>query len=169
MPLFTGSRLGFGKAVVAVAEAAAEEAYQVEKSLRFNPDDSAYLNRTPSGTGNQKTWTFSHWLKKHEIGGTQGYFTSCHASGHGVILRINSDYLTFFDYTSGYNWQLASDKEFRDPSAWYHIVCSVDTTQATSSDRVKVYVNGEQLTSWSTSNYPSQNFNCNFTALLIIY
>ena len=145
--------------------AGGEAGYQVANSLRFNDDDSAYLNKTPSGTGNQKTWTFSHWIKKHEIGGTQGYFTSGHASGHGVMLIIrNSDNLSFFDHTGSYNWQLVSDKEFRDTSAWYHIVCSVDTTQATASDRVKVYVNGEQLTSWSTSNYPSQNFNCNFNS-----
>jgi len=54
---------------------------------------------------------------------------------------------------------LVTTPVYRDPSAWYHIVLSVDTTQATSSDRVKLYVNGSQVTSFSSSTYPSLNYD----------
>jgi hypothetical protein len=48
---------------------------------------------------------------------------------------------------------------YRDPSAWYHIILAVDTTQATASNRVKLYVNGSQVTAFSTATYPVQNAN----------
>ena len=69
---------------------------------------------------------------------------------------LNNDNINFGDYNIG---QLTTTQVFRDPAAWYHIVISADTTQATSSNRVKIYVNGNQVTSFANSTYPSQNYN----------
>ena len=55
--------------------------------------------------------------------------------------------------------RLITDREFRDPSAWYHFVLSIDSTQAVSNDRIRLYVNGQRETSFSTESYPSQNTN----------
>jgi hypothetical protein len=63
------------------------------------------------------------------------------------------------EYNSGYNYELVTSALFKDPSAWYHIVVALDTTQATASDRLKIYVNGVQITAFSTSSYPSLNFS----------
>ena len=157
MPLFTGSRLGFGKAVVAVAEAAAEEAYQVEKSLRFNPDDSAYLNKTPSSSGNRKTFTLSYWIK--ECGKGSSPYSNPHIlwSGTGSSTRggivhrgtagTDAGKLYLFNQVSGTtNCSVWTDSLHRDYGAWKNIVWSVDTTQATSTDRVKIYINGVEET-----------------------
>jgi hypothetical protein len=57
---------------------------------------------------------------------------------------------------------LVTNRKFRDLSAWYHIVVAIDTTQSTSSNRVKIYVNGVQETSFATEQYPTQNANLNF-------
>jgi hypothetical protein len=74
-------------------------------------------------------------------------------------LGFSSDNIDLFQYTSSFDFRLITTQVFRDPSAWYHIVWSVDTTQATSTNRVKLYVNGEQVTSFTTATYPSLNFD----------
>jgi hypothetical protein len=72
--------------------------------------------------------------------------------------------LEVFDYNSstGFVWQVATTQVFRDPSAWYHIVVDIDTTQATASNRVKIFVNGVQVTSLAVASYPSLNFDTSF-------
>jgi hypothetical protein len=69
-----------------------------------------------------------------------------------------SNALSFYDYTGAYNLQLVTTQVFRDPSACYHIVVALDTTNATAANRVKIYVNGAQVTALSTATYPSQNY-----------
>ena len=139
-------------------------AYNLESSLRFRSVANAYLSRTPTTAGNRKTWTISFWFKRGII--SSGNKTIYRANGGSdatgtYILLTSGDVLNVSTYIlgSGYAWQLLSNQVFRDPSAWYHLVVSVDTTQATASDRVKLYVNGEQITSFSTSNYPSLNYD----------
>jgi hypothetical protein len=70
--------------------------------------------------------------------------------------------LTYFSGVLVLTLDLLTTQVFRDPSAWYHIVWSVDTTQATATNRVKLYVNGEQVTSFTTATYPSLNFDTAF-------
>jgi hypothetical protein len=70
--------------------------------------------------------------------------------------------LHVFEYTTGFVWRLQTTQVFRDASAWYHIVVAVDTTQATASNRVKIYVNGAQITVFGTASYPSQNTDTEF-------
>ena len=131
------------------------------KSLRFNPTDSAYLSRTPSSAGNRRTWTWAGWLKVTEFPSAQCvFFGAKGSSGNAnVSLDFNTAALRIVFWNgSGVDAILTTTQVFRDPSAWYHVVYAVDTTQATSSNRVKIYVNGTQVTDFSSETYPSQNY-----------
>lgn len=144
--------------------AAVPSGYQISRSLRFNSADSAYLNRTPGTAGNRKTWTWSWWVKRSKLGTLQQIFSAENtASNYYFYIRfLAADTLEIFDYNAGpgtFLWQLTSTQVFRDVGSWYHIIYSVDTTQATASNRVKLYVNGSQVTAFSTANYPSLNFD----------
>ena len=134
--------------------------YQIERSLRFNSGDSAYLNKTPSSAGNRKTWTWSGWFKRAPIGGfVFGAGSGLMAGGAHTAFMFTSDKLQAYDYTgSGYAYNIVTTRVFRDPSAWYHIVLAIDTTQSTSTDRVKLYINGVLQTALDTTTYPSQNY-----------
>jgi len=134
--------------------------YQIERSLRFNSADSAYLNRTPSSGGNRQKFTMSVWAKRGLLSGDQN-FINVHSSVSGADgIRVDGPFV--FYLTDASNAAIVTTAVFRDPSAWYHFVCAVDTTQATASNRVRMYVNGVEQTSFSTANYPSQNFNTSF-------
>ncbi len=139
--------------------------HKINQSLRFEDGDTASLSDPSSGrsAGNRRTWTFSAWLKLSNLGsGTINYVfgaTTDNYSANWAVLYFGSDLLTFQSYTSSEVYQLQLTQVFRDPSAWYHIVLAWDTTQATDSDRIKIYVNGSQVTSFVTANYPStQNY-----------
>jgi len=131
------------------------------QSLRFDDGSSAYLTRTPSSAGNRKTWTISTWIKRSGLGVTQGIFSAKQTKDDTTALIIGTgDQLLFTDRPSDVrNINLTTNRLFRDVGAWYHIVIKVDTTEATSSDRVKIYINGVQETSFSTSSYPTQNYD----------
>ena len=134
--------------------------YEIQRSLRFNDDDSAYLNFTPSSAGNQKTWTWSAWLKRSaNLGSYQHIFNPVNG-GDGVneaTMRFDTSN-RFQVYDSGtYRGNLITTQVFRDVSAWYHVVVALDTTQATASNRLKIYVNGQQVTAFDTETYPSQD------------
>jgi hypothetical protein len=134
----------------------------VSLSARFNSADSAYLNRTPASASNRKTWTWSGWVKRTAVTNTgQNLFSTDNGSSTTIgQLFFNDAILEFNCYaSSAYQWRLITTQVWRDLSAWYHIVAVVDTTQATSSNRVKLYVNGVQITAFSTATYPSQNFD----------
>ena len=131
--------------------------YTIEESLRFNASQSSYLSWTPASAGNRKTWTWSAWVKRGAIGSRNVIFSAQSTNEHTV--RFEGDSIQIFRYQAGvgYTWNLVTSSVYRDPSAWYHIVVAYDTTQATASNRVKLYVNGVQVTSFSTANYPAQN------------
>ena len=141
-----------------VASALAGE-YEVANSLRFNDGSSDHLNNT-FGSGNRRIFTFSTWLKKSSNGLEMNIFNSNPDATNHESLRFNSgDVIEFFSYNGSYQARLITNRLFRDLSAWYHIVVAVDTTQATASNRIKLYVNGVQETSFSTETYPSQNYD----------
>ena len=146
-----------------LASAAVSGGYQVSRSLRFNSADSAYLNRTPGSASNRRTFTWAAWVKRSELGTDQNLFYAASSSTDTSHIRFDSDNtLHVFEYTTGFVWRLQTTQVFRDASAWYHIVVAVDTTQATASNRVKIYVNGAQITVFSTASYPSQNTDTEF-------
>ena len=135
-------------------------AYEIPNSLKFNSADSAYLSWTPASAGNRKTWTWSGWVKR-AVAGDDGLFCVDGASANDRFnLAFVSNTIYILDQQSSTNnIFLQTTAVYRDPSAWYHIVLAVDTTQATSSNRLKLYVNGVQITVFSTSTYPSQNYD----------
>ncbi len=133
-------------------------AYEVANSLRFNDGDSANLYKTPSSTGNRRKFTFSTWLKRASAFGVQQvFFGSWNANsdaGYTSLRFTNADELNLTGWST--NWFVTSRK-FRDPSAWYHIVLSIDTENGTAGNRMRLYINGVEETSFSTNNNPSQN------------
>jgi len=134
---------------------------EIDNSLRFNDNDSAYLSRTPASSGNQQIWTWSSWVKRANITlGSTNHQTlfSCATTNTQIRFHSSDDTLDvlFGGSASGH---LRTSQVFRDVSAWFHVVVAVDTTQATASNRTKVYINGEQVTAFRTSTYPSQNYN----------
>jgi len=138
--------------------------YTIGQSIRFNDDDSAYLSRTPGSAGDRKTWTFSSWVKRANLfNGSvpQIIFSAANGSTLDFIMQFgqSDDTLRISDYFSGSASNLITTQLFRDPSAWYHFVLQYDTTQATSSDRMKLYVNGTQVTAFGTASYPSLNYD----------
>ena len=155
MPIFNNILAG---ASGQTSEAAA--GYQIDRSLRFNSGDSAYLNRTPSSKGKRRTWTWSGWVKRSKLASKTRFFGNLDSSGYnGVHFEFTaSDQIRLIDATSSVQWELITTPVYRDPSAWYHIVVSFDTTESTAADRVKLYVNGAQVTNFNTNNYPTSNY-----------
>jgi hypothetical protein len=133
----------------------------VNNSLRIRASASAYLSRTQT-SGNRRTYTYSAWVKrgnlttKQNLFGTIVYPTPSNYQSYWSFLNDNTIEIALYSGSS-YLGQLITTQVFRDPAAWYHIVVQIDTTQATSSNRIKLFVNGVQVTSFSTTNYPSQN------------
>ena len=136
--------------------------YELDQSLKFNDDDSAYLSWTPASAGNQRTWTWSGWVKRGELGSVNTIFG---AGNGGTIfdeIRFDaSDRLEWFTYASSVNGKRVSTAIYRDTSAWYHILAVYDSTDSTEADRMKLYVNGQQLTSFDATTHPSQNHQGN--------
>ena len=137
-------------------------AYQIDRSLRFDQTATSHLNRTPSTSGNKKKWTWSGWVKRCTNGNRDGLFEG-EANGNYTLLRIRDDNDKIsLDQSGGGNFYVYTNAIFRDNSAWYHIVCAVDTTQSTDSNRVKIYVNGVQQTLTAGTNWPSQDQDTRF-------
>lgn len=134
------------------------EGYQISRSVRLRSSASAYFNRTPASAGNRQIYTWSGWVKRGTLGGTfPSLFWANNGSTSDVFQFNNADALRFFQ-NDGISSFIATAAVFRDPSAWYHIVLAVDTTQATASNRVKIYVNGVSQ-NLSVSTYPTQNYS----------
>ena len=132
--------------------------FEISNSLRFEDGDSALLSRTPSSASNRDTWTWSAWVKRGNIGAAKGLFAAPEGtSGNTAYLDIiftAADELAVSSYATLYR---KTTRLFRDPSAWYHLVVAVDTTDGTADDRIKIYVNGVQETSFVTNNAKTQN------------
>jgi hypothetical protein len=134
--------------------------YEIDQSIRFNDDDSAYLTDTLGTATDSNRWTYSVWVKRGALPGTQmGLINSQFAASDTGFLSLQFQTDNTL-YMTGWNtvWRRTS-QVFRDPSAWYCITVAVDTDQATANDRIKIYVNGEQVTAFSTTNNPSSGAN----------
>ena len=133
----------------------------IERSLRFNSGDSPELTRTPSGAGDRRTWTLSFWTKiSSDDLGSHGFLFSTGAnSSNKVQINLESNNRLTFEAKSGGSTQayIRPSSNLRDVNAWYHFVIRVDTTDGTSSNRIKIYINGTQQTDLANSDYPSQN------------
>ena len=132
-------------------------AYTIGDSLRFRSSATAYLRRTPATAGNRKTWTWSVWVKRGSLGDLtffSAYGGSVNDASLAVLKFNSSNQLTFDAASFAY---LRTNRLFRDPSAWYHIVLAFNTTGATAANRVKMYINGVEETSFSHRTNPSLN------------
>ena len=153
--------------IIIPANSAVGGGFEVANSCRFDDGSSDYLNRTPSSAGNRRTFTFSFWVKRATLGTSQFiYNVRPGASGASQMLFASGDKLQFsFEPISK---SLETNRLFRDTSAWYHIVYAFDTTQGTASNRIKLYVNGVQETSFGAANYPDQNADLDINTTNVI-
>jgi len=130
----------------------------IDKSCIFNDGDGAYIHRTPGSDGNRRTWTWSAWVKRAKTGAAYMFIYSDASANTEDIQFDSSDRLQYYVLVGGsYQINYISNRTFEDNSKWYHIVVRKDTTQSTAADRVRIYVDGVQLTSWNTETQPSQN------------
>ena len=147
--------------------------FNVDNSLRFNRASSDSLKIIPSSTGNRRTFTWSLWLKRTNPGNQEATIWKREGSGSDTNGNGNADYLGMLYFNSDDTLTVArnaegdrinvsvANRKFRDPSAWYHLVAAIDSTQSTGSDRVKCYINGEEQT-LTFSTTPSQNREFDF-------
>ena len=130
--------------------------------LRFDSASGDYLNRTPSSASNRRTFTISTWAKLCKFD-TTGYTiigagnTITGEDGEWVLKIDNFGRDGQLIVQTGPTVILETTQALRDPSAWYHIVIAVDTTSATSGDRVRMYINGSEVTAFDVENQPTQN------------
>jgi hypothetical protein len=129
--------------------------YEVANSLRFNDGSSDYLTRTfGSSATSDKIGTYSSWIKRSTLG-EKDLFSAPGGGNRGFIRFEGDDQLRTRTLATAN--EVKTSMKFRDLSAWYHIVIAYDTTQSTASNRVKIYINGNQQTDLSATTYPSQN------------
>jgi hypothetical protein len=139
-----------------------DEGYNISRSVRLRSSASGYFNRTPTSNGSRTTWTWSGWVKRGALS-SNNLFSAGLISGtfYYTILGFGSDQLVFANYNDTNAGWLTTTQVFRDPSAWYHVVAVFDSTNATSTDRMRLYVNGNRITAFSTgtfpTTYPAQN------------
>jgi hypothetical protein len=137
--------------------------YEISKSLRFRASASAYFSKVPSTSGNRNKFTLSMWVKWTGQGAqlfsvTSGVGTSTQEDNRLSVEMTSSGGFNFYELASAsFASQKYSAAAFRDPSAWYHLIVAVDYTQASGNDRIKMYVNGVQLSSFSATTTPAQN------------
>ena len=121
---------------------------------------STYLTRTPSSNGNRQVFTFSFWLKRTKLGSTQYFISQGSDNDNNFAMYFDAnDHMGMWDYGSGYNWRYTTNRKFKDPNAWYHVLLRASTTDGTAQDRMKLYINGVQETSFSTNTTASSNLN----------
>ncbi|NBP02529.1 MAG: hypothetical protein EBU90_20900 [Proteobacteria bacterium] len=131
----------------------------IQRSLRFNSADSAYLSRTFSAS-NRRTFTWSGWVKNSGSGGRM-FDCFVDINNQDRLIWLSGGAILWASSISGTQRNVQSEALFRDYSAWYHIVLVIDTTQATDSNRVKIYSNGIEVIYASTPSYPTQNSDLN--------
>ena len=131
--------------------------HTLDQSLRFEDGTGSYLRRDITSSSNMRTWTWSAWVKRGNLGSLQYLFTDGKSSSLSSFNFTASDELYVQLRAGGQSKYKLTNQVFRDVSAWYHFVWRVDTTQATDEDRSRVYVNGTQITSWSTEQNVLEN------------
>ena len=133
--------------------------YPVGNSLRFNSASSDELTRTPASATNRTTWTWSGWVKRSLVDTNRYMLFSAGPSSNNNTIEFNNNQLDFYQFINSYIFRITSTAVYRDVSAWYHVVVAYDSTQATAGNRVKLYINGVQITDFANSSYPTQNYS----------
>ena len=134
---------------IRVGAAGASTGHEVERSIRLNRSDNAKFSKTFSSAGNRKKWTFSVWAKffdPYDSNTNQIFsYQQGHVNHRGSFYKGSSGVLNYQLRVSGSRKAfVTTDAQLRDPSAWYHIVLVIDSDQGSSTNRVKMYINGVQ-------------------------
>ena len=137
---------------------------KIQRSLRFDSGSSTYLSRAFASNGNRQTFTISCWVKKTHPSNRQVLVGQIDTAGSNEDgLEFDGTVIRFYSYVGGsFVFNLTTNGKFRDVGGWYHLMGVFDSTQATNSNRAKLYVNGTQLTDLATATYPSQNNTVGF-------
>ena len=151
-----------------VTGAGSVAAYQIQRSLRFNSADATYLNRTFTTPTNNLIWTWSAWIKRSDNANPY-LFTTTATDGAGGYIYFVGSLVYWDDRQAGNATVLNTSAVYRDQSAWYHLMVVTDRTQATASNRAKMYVNGSQVTAFQTADYPNQNEASQFNSAIPHY
>ena len=120
---------------------------------------STYLSRAVSSTGNRQTWTFSAWIKRANVSTSAFNIMTVRSGNEQEWISFDGNSIHVSRYNNSYTYRYITNRLFRDTSAWYHVVVAMDSTQSTASNRMKLYINGVQETSFSTETQISQNYN----------
>ena len=138
-----------------------DTAYNVANSCRF--ETNTYMTKTAS-SGNRRTLTFSYWVKRAALGavpsGSNQFPLGTYQDSNNRIstaFTTNNTFVIYAAVSGSTKLYFETNRIFRDISAWMHFVIKIDTTQSTESNRLKLYINGVEETSFSTATYPSQN------------
>jgi hypothetical protein len=155
-----------GAAAAASSGAAAFYDYQIEQSARFSYGESTHMYRTPSSTGDRRTFTFSTWIKRANQNDNDAFFGTYTGSSAESAIKFSDGThdgkLGLYNYTGSFTINVQTNARYRDNNAWYHVVARVDTTQGSGNNRVRYYVNGTQVTDMSTNTQPSQSHTTMF-------
>jgi hypothetical protein len=143
-----------------VASATASTGYTVDNSCRYNDGDSPRLHIASLGTATDvDKWTFSCWFKRSTLSSSQ-YLLYAYTSGEeGAILLNSSDCLDWYNYPGSSQGQLITNRKFRDVGAWYNLICAHDSDNGTAGNRMRIYINGTEETSFSTDTNPTLDEN----------
>ena len=144
--------------IIPANSAAAAGGFSVDNSCRFNSASNDHLNRTQTA-GNRRKFTFSTWVKRCNPATRMSLFLANRSGSNYDQFYLNEGgYLEADFYHSGTQiFRYKTDALYRDPSSWYHMIMAVDTEHDTASSRVRIYVNGLEVTSFSTETNPSEN------------
>ena len=134
----------------------------INGSLKFDESIETHFTRTPSSGGNRKTFTVSCWFKKTMTDSSSTrviMFAGPNGDDTYPLVFNSSQQVQNAHYEGGYTYQVNTNARLQDFSSWYHLVSITDTAAASSSDRIKLYINGELQTSLATASYPSLNYD----------
>tara|TARA_Y100001938_G_scaffold116570_1_gene160567 strand:+ start:412 stop:2433 length:2022 start_codon:yes stop_codon:yes gene_type:complete len=139
--------------------------YEVANSCRFNRADNPNMTKTPSSSGSLRKWTWSCWVKRGTISnGSQTMFNGITGSNNTQLRFDSDDTINFYQYSGGYTARLATNAKYRDPSAWIHVVAHWDTDNSTAGDRMKLFVNKTEVTSFAADVNPALNLDSYWNA-----
>ena len=122
---------------------------------------SSYMTFTPSGAGtSHRKGTISAWLKRADVSSSQRFWGVRYDGSHTCEVTFNEHIQIFANYAGSTQINLRTTAKYQDPGAWYHVVVAIDTEQSVEADRVKLYVNGVQNSTFSTyTTYPAEDAN----------
>jgi hypothetical protein len=146
--------------------------YDIDNSLKLEADNNEYLQKANDSGTNRKTFTVSMWFKRTELANDYMQLWQGGVNGEGTRLGFyggTPKEAIWVDVgggsgNTGADYRSYSVQVLRDTAAWYHIVLAVDTTQGTAANRLKVWLNGDEITTWTNQAIPAQDFQCSLEA-----